>query len=126
MENEKIRCHPSIILEKFSGIITVLFFIAVTVSGDDISIILEEGDIVSITWIILGAICVLSIILIYNIMIWSKTYIYFEENTIIIQRNTIKLKMNTYGIQNISNVNLEQNIFERIIGTYKVKIDTDS
>lgn len=126
MENEKIRCHPSIILEKSSGIITALFVIAMTVSGDEIDIILQEGDIVSIAWIVLGVIGVLSLILIYNIIIWSKTHIHIEENTIVIQRDTLNSKINTYGIQNISNVNLEQNIFERIVGTYKVKIDTDS
>ena len=74
-----------------------------------------------------GVFVVLILILIYNIIVWAKTFITIEENTIVIQRNTINSKVNTFGIKNISNVNLEQNIFERIIGTYKkIKIDTDS
>ena len=35
-------------------------------------------------------------------------------------------KKNTIGIRNISNINLEQNLFEMLLGTCKVKLDTNS
>ncbi|MEG2195771.1 MAG: PH domain-containing protein [Terrisporobacter sp.] len=125
MLEEKFRCHPSIIVEKLGGIITAIFFIVIA-SIDDIKDMILE-DIVSYYYlIILGVIGLLTIILIYNIVVWSKTFISIEGNTIIVQRNTISSKVKTYGIQNISNVNLEQNIFEQIVGTFKIKIDTDS
>ena len=125
MNKEQFRCHPSIIAEKTSGVITALFFIFIT-SLDDIKAIINEGfkgENLLIVGLIIG---VLIFVLIYNIIVWSKTFITIEENTIVIQRNTINSKVNTFGIKNISNVNLEQNIFERIINTYKIKIDTDS
>lgn len=125
MNEEKFRCHPSIIAERIFGVITFLFFIVVA-NIDDIKVIIEEGVTHEKLIILAIVVGVLSAILIYNILVWSKTFITIEENTIVIQRNTINSKVNTFGIKNISNVNLEQNIFERIIGTYKIKIDTDS
>lgn len=118
---EKFRCHPSIILENISGIF--IFLILLTISSyDDIAVLLTEGGVI----IIMSILVLLSFIIIYNILIWYKTYISIEENTIIIKRNTIVSNENTYGIKNISSINLDQNVFERMIGTYKVKIDTDS
>lgn len=125
MNEEKFRCHPSIIVEKTCGVITALFFIFIT-SLDDVKEIVRRGLSSENLLIAGGVFAVLTLILIYNIIVWAKTFITIEGNTIVIQRNTINSKVNTFGIKNISNVNLEQNIFERIIGTYKIKIDTDS
>ncbi len=125
MNEEKFRCHPSIIAEKIWGVITALFFIFITVL-DDVEEIVRRGLSSESLLIAGGVFVVLTLILIYNIIVWAKTFITIEGNTIVIQRNTINSKVNTFGIKNISNVNLEQNIFERIIGTYKIKIDTDS
>lgn len=125
MKEEKFRCHPSIIVEKSGGVFIALFFMAIP-SLNELKEIITEG-VTTDTLLILGiALLVLVIVLIYNILVWSKTFINIEENTIVIQRNTINTKVNTFGIKNISNINLEQNIFEKIIGTYKIKIDTDS
>lgn len=125
MMEEKFRCHPSIIIEKAFGLITVLFFLGLYFLDDLQYVILHRDSFETL----IGAcatIGVLLIILSYNILVWYKTFIHIEENTIVIQRNTINSKVNTFGIKNISNINLEQNIFERMIGTYKIKIDTDS
>ena len=46
--------------------------------------------------------------------------------SIVIEQNTLNRKKNTIGIKNISNVNTEQNLFEMLLGTYKVKLDTNS
>lgn len=125
MKEDKFRCHPSIIVEKTWWIISFLFFIMIT-DIDNVKDMVLHNDFISIILIFFGVVVFLLFILIYNTFIWSKTFINIEENTIIVQRNTINSKINTYGIKNIANINLEQNIFERIIGTYKIKIDTDS
>lgn len=125
MKEDKFRCHPSIIVEKTWWIISCLFFIMIT-DIDNVKDMVLHDDFISIILIFFGVVVFLLFILIYNTFIWSKTFINIEENTIIVQRNTINSKINTYGIKNIANINLEQNIFERIIGTYKIKIDTDS
>lgn len=57
---------------------------------------------------------------------WRKTFIILEDNLIIIERNTLKKYKNTIAIENISAVNMERNLFERIVGTYRIKLDTNS
>ena len=57
---------------------------------------------------------------------WAKTWISIEEDAIVIERRTLKRISNTIGIKNISNINMEQNLFERLVGTYKIKLDTNS
>ena len=57
---------------------------------------------------------------------WKKTWITLEDNLVIIERNTLKRYKNTIAVENISAVNIERNIFERLVGTYKIKIDTGS
>lgn len=127
MEN-KFRCHPSIILEKISGIIG--FFIIILIPNlDDLKKFIDTGnfeDFGHIKWLLLVGFIILVIDAIYNILVWRKTYISIDQGTIIIERNTINKKINTFGIKNIANINIEQNLFERIISTCKVKIDTDS
>ena len=125
MKEDKFRCHPSIIVEKTWWIISFLFFIMIT-DIDNVKDMVLRSDFINMILIFFGGVAFLLFILIYNTFIWSKTFISIEENTIIVQRDTINSKINTYGIKNIANINLEQNIFERIIGTYKIKIDTDS
>ena len=85
---EKFRCHPSIILENLSGIIT-FFIILILPNLDDVTEILTKGGHIQNELITIGILGLLSFIIIYNILIWSKTSISIEENTIIIKRNTI-------------------------------------
>ena len=114
MKEDRFRCHPSIIVEKTWWIISFLFFIMIT-DIDNVKDMVLHNDFISIILIFFGVVVFLLFILIYNTFIWSKTFINIEENTIIVQRNTINSKINTYGIKNIANINLEQNIFERML-----------
>lgn len=47
-------------------------------------------------------------------MIWSKTYISICENTLVIERNTMNRMKYTIAASSISNVNMEQNLFEML------------
>ena len=125
MENNiKFRNHPSIILE--TSLRTVIAILAVFVFNL-ISEIGEEGiqsgDIVFLVGVFVG---VLVFMLGYQTYLWAKTYITIEENTLIVERNTLNKKRNTIGLKTVSNVNLEQNLLEMILGTCKVKLDTNS
>ena len=62
----------------------------------------------------------------WQFIVWSKTYISIYDNTIVIERNTLNRKKDTIGIKNISNVNMERNLFEMLAGTSKIKLDTNS
>ncbi len=125
MKKEKFRCHPSIIIEKI--FVFYLFIIFLTIYNfDDVRMLIEGGMTLERIVIRTIATTIFLFILIYNIVIWTRTFIYIENDTIVVKKNAIFYRKNTYEIKNISNINLEQNMLERIMGTYKIKIDIDS
>lgn len=134
MSNIKMRCHFSIIFERIWKVLVLLLIIIFNQMPSIINNIDEIKDIDKIaelgtSKIIMAAgafVLLFVIIIIYNILVWYRTYIWIEDNTIIVERNTINKKKNTYSIYNISNINIEQNLFERIVGTNTIKIDTNS
>lgn len=120
MENNmRFRNHFSIVLPNLKGIIwmIVLAFASAFLQED-----MEEAIVTVVTWIVL-----IVALLVYQIIVWAKTWITIGENSIVIERNTkISRKKNTIGIANISNVNLEQGLFAMLLGTCKLKLDTNS
>lgn len=132
METKRFRNHYSSVFEKISTFLVTFFLIIILNLGEDFTIE-DTGDVVeglidSIYLIIGIGIFLLIIGVIIGILSWSwsKTWIVLEENAISVEKNTFTFTKNTLGIKDISNVNLEQNIFEMIIGTSKVKINTNS
>ena len=125
MENNvKFRNHVSIILEKSLktiGTVLAIFFFNLISETEETGI--KSGDIV---FLVVIFVVVLAAALGFQALIWAKTYISIEENTLVVERNTINKKRNTIGLKNISNVNLEQNLLEMVLGTCKVKLDTNS
>ena len=125
MENNiRFRNHPSIILE--TSMRTVIAVLAVFV----FNLISEMGDegirSADMLLLLLVFVVVLVFMLGYQTILWAKTYITIEENTLVIERNTLNKKRDTIGLKTVSNVNLEQNLLEMILGTCKVKLDTNS
>lgn len=125
MENKmKFRNHVSVIFEKsmkVAGAIIAVFFF--NIISDLRELGFQGGNFLLLAGIIMGA---LALVLGYQTIIWAKTYISIDENTLVIERNTLNKKKNTIGLKNISNVNLEQNLLEMMLGTCKVKLDTNS
>lgn len=126
----RFRNHISIIVERMGSFFVLLFFALFTEIGQSQKA-LEEVEYSAlepkITWLIAGGfLLVLVLLAAWQLLVWSKTYISLQENTIVIERNTMNRKKNVIGIKNISNINMEQNLFERLIGTCKVKLDTNS
>jgi len=130
MEQNKFRCHMSVIIENLGG--AFWFFVLVIFTSFDESsellTMLLAGE-ASLFEVLIGAgviIAVIAVVLIYNLIVWAKTWISIDSEAIVIERNLLNRKVNTIGMKNISNINMEQNIFERIVGTYKIKLDTNS
>ena len=122
--NSKFRNHASIILEKSIKVIgTTIVVFLLNILSDLKEVGMSTTDIL---WLVGVVTVILVVVLGYQAIIWSKTYISIEENTLVIERNTINRKRNTIGLRNVSNVNLEQNLLEMILGTCKVKLDTNS
>lgn len=120
MENKKkFRNHFSVVLPNLKGVLWLILmaFLSAILQED-----LEEALATVLAWI-----AMIVIILVWQIIVWAKTWITIGENSIVIERNTkISRKKNTIGIANISNVNVEQGLFAMLLGTCKLKLDTNS
>lgn len=126
---KKFRNHISVVAEEVWGSILALLILVFVqglpelaeTSADDLSFLADKG-----LWIVLGLIVILAVLIGNRLLVWARTYIYLEDNAIVIEKNTVNKKKNTIGIKNISNINLERNLFEMLVGTCKVKLDTNS
>ncbi len=130
MEQNKFRCHASVIIENLGGAFwfIVLMLFSSLDDATELFALLMEGEITLFqalagTGVVL---VIVVVILLYNWVIWLKTWISIDNDAIVIEKNLLNRKVNTIGMKNISNINMEQNIFERIVGTYKIKLDTNS
>lgn len=128
-ENKKFRNHISIIVEQAGGSFVALAAVLLVnfaqeidkLTGEDLNALADRSLPIG-----LGVAAVLVLLVGNRVFVWAKTWICIEENAVVIERNTVNKKKNTIGIQNISNINLEQNLFEMLLGTCKVKLDTNS
>lgn len=130
MENNKIRCHFSIIFEKAGSFLVFWFILAWNWMDDIIKLFtsptFNQKAFQHLLPICIGLTLLLVLILGYQFLVWRKTFIYLEGETFVVERNTLNRKKNTFSIASIANINLEQNLFERLIGTSRLKLDTDS
>lgn len=123
MENKiRFRNHFSMALPNPKGFLWIFLMAFLSgmmgEDGGDFS----DAMISVLTWIAIAV-----VLLVYQIIIWAKTWITIGEQSIVIECNTFfSRKKNTIGIKNISNINLEQNLMCMLFGTCKLKIDTNS
>ena len=127
----KFRNHISIVPERMGRMLVflaALFFGSLVQNLPDL---LEEARSLSEdrnTFLLtLGGILLLFLCFLgYQLLIWAKTWIYVSEGTLVIECRTLNRKVHTIAVRNISNINTEQNLFEMLIGTSKLKLDTNS
>lgn len=124
------RCHPFILLENMWQGLAMLALILLGYVDEIGSIIKEEKttfrDFLEVSWVLIPIIIVLGIIIFVVVRRWQKTTFTLNDTTLVIERDTINKKINTIGLKNISNVNMEQNLIEMAFGISKVKLDTNS
>lgn len=131
MKQNKFRCHFSIVFENLGSAFWFIVMCFMT-QIDDLAKIdwsqLHKGGEIADEVLYTGMVLLAVIFFVFLIQCikWAKTWISIEEDAIVIERRTLKRISNTIGIKNISNINMEQNLFERLVGTYKIKLDTNS
>ena len=125
-QNVKFRNHISVIFEQSMKSMGILFFVFVGGILSEIEDIgtFQFGD--ELWIIVLATIAIFILILLIQWYVWSKTYIFIQDGTIVMERNTLNRKKNTIGIKNVSNVNLQQNLLQMLLQTCRVKLDTNS
>lgn len=130
MKIDKMRCHPSIILEKTFSFLMVWILILLSQGKNLIAFFtsdtfrLEELS-EALPFLALLLLCPFPLAG-YHFMVWRKTWIYMEENTLILERNTLNKKKYTYNVAHIASVNTEQNLLELLLRTCRLKLDMNS
>lgn len=124
----KLRNHYTYIFEQLWK---WLFVILAFLLGNEESILIgidliKKGNIMQGIIAMWGILGVLLILLLWQTNRWYRTTLTIQDGTITSVRATLMRRVNTIAIANISNINMEQNLFERIVGTYRLKIDTNS
>lgn len=127
-EEVMFRNHFSSVFEKTWSIILALGAIAIANIGslsDGVEMI-AKGNLFEYLFASFGILAVLVIVIGWNILRWWKTTLTIKGDILIYERRTLNRLSNNISMSKISNINLEQNLFEMIMGTYKLKLDTSS
>ncbi len=68
----------------------------------------------------------LLVLLLFFLFSWHKTVFYIKDDCLVYEKRTLYKRMSKLPLQNIATVNVERNLFERFVGTSKVKVDLNS
>ncbi|MBR3802230.1 MAG: PH domain-containing protein [Clostridia bacterium] len=68
----------------------------------------------------------LIVLVVWLILRWSRTVFYIESGYLIVEKRTLMHRSSRLPLSSISTVNLERSLFERIVGTAKIKLDINS
>lgn len=127
-----LRNHITYIVERAWTVILIFVF---TIIGNEellnvvISFLkrerLDENMQMHLLWF-LGVLALLLVLLGWFLNRWYRTTLRVKDGTITYRQKTLTRKSNTLSVKQVSNVNVEQNIFEMIFGTCKMRLDTDS
>ena len=130
-EIRNLRNHPTYMLESSWGALLVLIMVFLNGAESWVDLIKDitsggSKNLLVAVGIFGGVVVFFLIALFFSFRRWRKTTLTIADGSLTWEQNTIFSKRNEYSISTISNVNLEQNLFERIVGTYKLKLDTSS
>lgn len=127
-----LRNHITYIVERAWTVILVFVF-AVIGNEELLNVVisflrrekLDENMRMHLLWF-LGVLALLLVLLGWYLNRWYRTTLTVKDGTITYRQKTLTRKSNTMSVKQVSNVNVEQNIFEMIFGTCKMRLDTDS
>ena len=124
----RMRNHFSSVFEQIWGFLLVL--VAMMFSNEEAFKLAVElftkGKFLQALLALGGTFVVFLVVLALYVNRWYRTTITVKDGVFTIEQLTLNRKVNNIAVQNISNINLEQNLFEMVMGTYKLKLDTDS
>ena len=104
-KNKKIRNHISIVAEQigggFAALAAVAFGILIQNADELMEVDFSFAEAGRGLMIVGGILLLFIAAAVKQIWTWSKTWIYIDGQTIVIERNTVNQKVNTIGIKNI-------------------------
>lgn len=108
---EKIRCHPSIIVERSLSAIVVLAVLATQLGRSAVPAVF--------------ALLFIALVL-YNCRQWSRTTIRFNTTDVVVERNTLFKTKKTLPYAKMASVNINRGILNRVFGTARLQININS
>ncbi|MBQ1440884.1 MAG: PH domain-containing protein [Clostridia bacterium] len=137
---EKRRCHFTYIFEMFARFIYVIVVVVSTIAFNIASNLVSDEDFMSqfreisgvvmssgaiMALIVIGALVLVSLlILLLCAFVWRYTFISAEENTLIYESGKFIKRRVAIPFEKINTIDMGRNIFERMVGTCRLKIDT--
>ena len=137
---EKRRCHFTHIFELFARYIYVIVVTVITVCLNLADDILRNEEFVSRVKRFLGGelsaegvmilaaagilLAVSELMLLYCAFRWRYTFVSAEENTLIYETGKFLKKRVAIPFEKINTIDMGRNLFERLVGTCRLKIDT--
>ncbi|MCE5296606.1 MAG: PH domain-containing protein [Euryarchaeota archaeon] len=114
MTGEKIRFHPSVVLENLMRFaIFAVIFLLVSVEERPIEAFLAIGGLLGVAAIIL-------------FLRWRRTTVQFNENELIVERNTIFKMKRSIPYSKIASINVNRTIISRMFGTSRLQVNVNS
>lgn len=136
MFSKPSRNHITIIPEQLGAVGLVLLTGAFSIfieyadsfgGGFNFSLMLRQitsGDVYPLVLVIALALCLAFAV--WSFIRWRKTVFYIDGGYLVVERNTLMRRVSRVPLGSISTVNFERNLFERIVGTAKIKLDINS
>ncbi len=140
MFNKPSRNHPTYILEKIGA----SFLFLVLLAGNMLTAQTQNtADLFSLHYwkmillqvlsgnfsVLLGSagiVLFLLVVVCVSALRWSRTFFHIENEMLFSERRTLLKKTSKLPVSSITTVNISQNVFEKLVGTAKVKIDINS
>ncbi len=117
-KNVKFRNHFFMVIENLLSLWILWIYFIVSIFSD------EDLESKMGTLLVCGG--VILFVFILNIITWRKTTFIFDENALIVEKNTITKTTTTIAMDNIATVNINRSFLQAILGIRKVKVDTNS
>lgn len=136
MFSKPSRNHITIIPEQLGAVFIVLLtgaaslvfeFAGESGGGINLSRLLSRITSGDIYPAVLAAVLAAGIVfVVWTFIRWRKTLFYIESGHLVVEKNMLMHRVSRVPLGSISTVNLERNLFERVAGTAKVKLDINS
>ena len=140
MFNKPLRNHPTYILEKIGASFLFLALLAgnmLTANTQNMADLFSLhywkmifSQVLSGNFSVLlgsaGIMIFLFVVICVSALRWSRTFFHIEDELLFSERRTMLKKTSKLPVNSITTVNISQNLFEKIVGTAKVKIDINS
>lgn len=122
---ERRRCHPLYMVERFFRLlvpiavyILCLYFSTIT-DGK-----IMNANIPAVKLIIIISVAAIAVVLFFIWLGWRNRWVSASENTLIYESGVFVKKRTTIPFSKINTIDMGRNIFQRIFGTCRLKIDT--